>query len=102
MTSAVSDTDIRTYREDGVVCLRGVFDRSWLDDLAGGFDQVRAAPGPNAKEYAPEGQGSFFTDHHCFMRFAPFHRFLYDSPPPSLRRRRWARRGSTSMTSICW
>lgn len=80
MASLVSDADIRAYGKDGIICLRGAFDRSWLDDLADGIDRVRAAPGPNAKEYAPEGAGSFFTDHHCFLRFAPFHRFLYDSP----------------------
>lgn len=29
----ITETDIETYRRDGVVCLRGVLDRDWIDSL---------------------------------------------------------------------
>ena len=80
MAPEISDADIRTYREDGAVRLRGVIDTGWLDLLAEGVEQARAAPGRYAKEYATDGRGSFFTDHHLFLRFGSFHRFLFEGP----------------------
>lgn len=68
------------YHEDGIICLRGVFDRSWIDLLVDGFDQALAAPSPVAKDYAKDGAGSFYTDHHLFLRLDQFHRFLFDGP----------------------
>ena len=29
----VAEADIRAYEEDGVVCLRGMFDREWTDRM---------------------------------------------------------------------
>jgi len=80
MASAVTLDDVSTFREDGVVCLRGAFDRAWLDLLADGIETARATPGPYAKEYARDGRGSFYTDHHLFLRFEPFRRFLFEGP----------------------
>ncbi len=34
----VSDADIRAYREDGAVCLRGVFAPRWRDLAARGIE----------------------------------------------------------------
>ena len=72
--------DIRTYREDGAVALRGVFQPEWIEALRGGVETALQAPGEQAKDYAPDGEGSFFTDHHMFLRFEPFRRFVYESP----------------------
>ena len=29
----VSEREIETFKRDGIVCLRGLFDRAWIDDL---------------------------------------------------------------------
>ncbi len=76
----VSDDQIRMLREDGAVALRGVFDAAWIDALRDGVEQAIADPGPFSKDYAPAGEGSFFTDHTMFQRLEPFRRFLWDSP----------------------
>jgi ectoine hydroxylase-related dioxygenase (phytanoyl-CoA dioxygenase family) len=76
----VSEEDIRTYHEDGAVCLRGVLSQKWLDTLADGFDQAVAAPGRFAKNYGPEGAPRYHTDHELFSRFDPFHKFLFEGP----------------------
>jgi ectoine hydroxylase-related dioxygenase (phytanoyl-CoA dioxygenase family) len=83
-TKLVSDEEIRTLREDGVVALRGVFDVSWIELLRGGFEDAMASPGPFSKDYAPEGQGKFFTDHTMFQRLESFRRFIFDSPAAEL------------------
>ena len=79
-TRRVSDEDIRALGEDGAVALRGVFDAAWIDSLRDGVEQAIADPGPFSKDYAPAGEGSFFTDHTMFQRLEPFRRFLWDSP----------------------
>ena len=45
----VSEEDIRTFHEDGAVCLRNVLSREWLDLVAHGFEQAVASPGVFSK-----------------------------------------------------
>ena len=76
----ISEDDIRTFHEEGAVCLRGVLSREWLDTLAEGFEQAVASPGPFSKSYGPEGAPRYYTDHRLFNRFEPFRKFLYEGP----------------------
>ena len=80
LTKLVTDDEARALREDGAVALRGVFDSAWIEILRGGVDDAMADPGPFSKDYAPEGEGRFFTDHSLFQRLEPFRRFLWESP----------------------
>jgi ectoine hydroxylase-related dioxygenase (phytanoyl-CoA dioxygenase family) len=45
MLRAVTEDEIATYWRDGVVCLRGVVDQSWLDSLAEPIEALMSAPG---------------------------------------------------------
>ncbi len=76
----VSKDDIRTFHEDGAVCLRGLLSQEWLDLLAEGFEQAVASPGPFSKSYGPAGAPRYYTDHRLFNRFEPFRRFLFEGP----------------------
>jgi hypothetical protein len=50
------------YERDGVVCLRNIFPKEWLDFLAGAIEDAMANPGPHAEEYeGKEGTGRFFA-----------------------------------------
>lgn len=75
----ISEAQVRSWREDGVLCLRKVFSPEWLDILRAGIAEAMARPGPLAKDYAA-GKGKFFTDHAMFRRFEPFRRFVFESP----------------------
>ena len=77
---AVSEADIKAWREDGVVCLRQLFSADWMQTLESGFEQSVANPGELSKDYADPGQGSFFTDHAMFQRIDPIRRFVFDGP----------------------
>ncbi len=79
-TAAVTQDDIRTFHEDGALCLRGVISPEWQKILERGFDQAVAAPGPFSKSYGPEGAPRYYTDHRVFERVEPFRRFLFDGP----------------------
>jgi ectoine hydroxylase-related dioxygenase (phytanoyl-CoA dioxygenase family) len=77
----VTEADIRTYENDGVVCVRGAFDRAWIDLLSLGFNRVAAEKGPDAADHAPEeGAGRFFTDIDLARRDADFARYVHASP----------------------
>lgn len=77
----VTEDLVRAYEADGVVCLRGVFGREWIDLLRAGFDRVAADRGPDAADHAPEeGAGRFFTDIDLARRDAGFARFVHGAP----------------------
>lgn len=75
----VSQEDLRAWREDGALCLRGVLGFDWLALLEDGFADSLAQPGPLAKNYGSDG-GTFFTDHAMSRRLEQFHMFIHDSP----------------------
>ena len=53
---------IEAYRNDGVVCLRGAFDRQWLDTLERGISSIYALGGVNANNIkADPGDPGFFS-----------------------------------------
>lgn len=69
------------YERDGVVCVRQIFPRDWLEFLAAAIDEAMANPGPHAEEYEPnEGAGRFFGDLELAERLPSFRRFARESP----------------------
>lgn len=77
----VTAEEIEAYRTEGAVCLRGVFDREWLELLAAGVERNLKEPGPYARFYTPQGApGLFFGDYCNWTRIPEYARFLRDSP----------------------
>ena len=73
------------YERDGAVCVRGAFDRSWLDRLAEGVEENFADPGPWSCVYTPEGQpGGFYDDYCNWERIEAYRRFVFESPAAAL------------------
>jgi ectoine hydroxylase-related dioxygenase (phytanoyl-CoA dioxygenase family) len=80
-TRDTTDAERAAYARDGVVALRGVMPRAWLDFLAEAIEQAMANPGPHAEEYAaPGGGGRFFGDIELAERLPAFRRFALESP----------------------
>lgn len=78
---AVTAEERETYERDGVVCLRAIFPREWLDFLVIAVDESIASPGPHAEDYERgEGSGRFFGDLEMAGRLASFRRFALESP----------------------
>ena len=80
----LSPDEVRQWREDGVVCLRGVFDQGWMDILGTGFENACRNPSALAKDYAKDGKGSFLTDHGMYRRVEELHNFIFESPVAEL------------------
>ena len=53
--SLITERDIETFEREGAVCLRRVFDLSWLSKLAVGLDKNFADPGPDSSVYQGGG-----------------------------------------------
>ena len=81
----VSSDDRRACREDGVVCLRGVFDDDWLDTIARSIERGRAQPSPMYLDYSAETKpGTYCTDMWIWRENPEMHRFIFDSPAAAL------------------
>ena len=75
----IDDDAVRRFREDGAVCLRGQFDRSWLAEVERGIERNLGDPGPNAN--FPDGPAhQFFQDANNWRRIAEFDTFARRSP----------------------
>lgn len=80
----LTDEDIRRYREDGAIVVRGVF-ADWIDIIAAGIEQNIRAPGPYASENSGSDRpGRFFDDYCNWSRIAEFERVIRQSPAAAL------------------
>ena len=80
IAESISEQQVNSFRKYGVALLKGVFSDKWLDLLRGGAEQAMAAPSEVAREYAKDGNGRFFTDHHMHRRIEAFQKFTFESP----------------------
>ena len=79
---------IQAMERDGVVCLRGAFDRQWMDLLEGATEAcVRQAGKDSYAVKVPGEKGLFFTDNFMWKRIPEFRRFVFDSPAADLAKR---------------
>lgn len=81
---SITDAEKRAFREDGVVCLRGLIDRDTIEQLRIGVDEVLASPGPQGKDYPDMGSGRFGYDTFMWIRNKAFWRFQAEGPLPEV------------------
>jgi len=77
----ITDNEIKDYEIDGVVCLRGLFDQRWLQNLAVGVEKNFSDPGPDSMNYTPQGEPGRFYDDYCnWQRIDEYRDFISESP----------------------
>ncbi len=77
--------EVAAYRRAGAVCLRGLFDRDWIEALRTAVEHDIALPGPLVRINTPAGNpGRFFVDFQLWRRWPECHRFAFDSPAPAI------------------
>lgn len=76
----VTDEDIRAFRQDGVVCIRGLLDDVWVDRMRGAVDRVSEHPGPMRESYSPDQPGRFFSEKFLWTVDPDFRAYVYESP----------------------
>ena len=77
----VSDRQREEYRENGVVCLRRVFDPAWLETTRVGIMRNKAQPGPFFRDHTPAGSpGRYVFDFWTWPGIPEFRDLVFDSP----------------------
>jgi ectoine hydroxylase-related dioxygenase (phytanoyl-CoA dioxygenase family) len=76
----LGEQDVEAFQTHGVHCLRGVFDRHWLDAVGVGIQRNINNPGPYAEFLPAEGAGRFFNDYCNWKQIPEFRDFVTRSP----------------------
>ena len=81
----ITDEEIETYRRDGIVCLRGLFDSDWVEFLRSRVAEDQANPSGMVKNINQAGAtGDFFGDTFVCHHNAGFRQAVFDSPAADL------------------
>ena len=80
---AVAETEIAAFRDDGAVCLRGLF-RDWVEGLRRGVERNIAAPSADVKLYDGSRGGRFFGDYCNWDRIPEYREFIFKSPAAAI------------------
>ena len=79
MSLKLNVAEIDAFATDGVVCLRGIFEREWIGLVERGIARNLAEPGPFAS-YADGVEQRFFQDSNNWQRIPEFEAFARLSP----------------------
>ena len=75
----VTDAMVETYRQDGVVLIKGLW-ADWVEVIREGIERNMAEPGPYAAENLKPGEaGRFFDDYCNWQRIPEFERVIRQS-----------------------
>jgi ectoine hydroxylase-related dioxygenase (phytanoyl-CoA dioxygenase family) len=79
--SALTDSLINQYKENGAVCIRQLFNTNEIELLRQGIDENLAHPSPRFKVASrPDDTGRFVED-FCMWETNPYYKqFIYQSP----------------------
>ncbi|HEY7688541.1 MAG TPA: phytanoyl-CoA dioxygenase family protein [Dongiaceae bacterium] len=77
--AALTDEQVAAFRQDGAVCLRGLFG-GWVETLCGGVERNIAAPSPDVRLYTGARGGRFFGDYCNWNRIPEYREFIFESP----------------------
>lgn len=79
--AGISDADIETFNEDGLVCLRGVIAPEWIETLRAGVERDLEQPGENVEVYTKPGDpGYFFNDFDLWTHVPEMKAFAFNGP----------------------
>lgn len=76
----VTPAQVRDYEDDGIVCLRGLFDAQTVESLRQAVDRDMAEPSSMAVDATRDGQGQFFGDTFVWKHLDALREFVFESP----------------------
>jgi len=80
----LGDDDIRTYREEGILHVKGAFDADWIERLRQATEEEMADPGPMVLDLERGQKGRFFGNTFVWHHRPAFRDFVFDSPAAEL------------------
>ncbi|MCR9214978.1 MAG: phytanoyl-CoA dioxygenase family protein [Proteobacteria bacterium] len=76
----ITEEEIRTYEEDGIVCLRQFFDGETVEMLRDVVERDMVDPSPMVVDATRDGAGRFFGDTFVWKHFDELNDFVFNSP----------------------
>lgn len=83
----LTDDEVEAFWRDGAICLRGVFEASWIELLREATDRAIAEPGPLAIDATAEQNKKFYIELGLWSRMPPFKAFVFESAAAAIARR---------------
>jgi len=85
MSELVTPEILNDYQNDGVVCIRNVFNEYWIEKVAEGIEENLKNPSIYSERLANEGEsGAYFNDYCNWNSNQQFKQFIYKSPAAQL------------------
>lgn len=76
----ISEAEIRSYQEDGIVCMRDMFDADTVAILRDAAERDMEKPGPMGHDVTRDGTGRFFVDTFVWQHMESLRHFVFESP----------------------
>lgn len=76
----ISDADVRAYREDGAVCLRGILDAGWCERMLAASVALMDRPDDQTRDTKEAGGGRFYRNLWMARRETDFAALRDESP----------------------
>ena len=76
----ITEAEKQTFWNDGVVCLRDMFDAEWITRMQSAVDDAVAHPGPMSLQLGQGLEGKFHGDSFVWTWQDDFRAFVFDSP----------------------
>jgi ectoine hydroxylase-related dioxygenase (phytanoyl-CoA dioxygenase family) len=80
----IDEDTIQTLDRDGAVCLRGRFDRRWIELAAAGIRRNLEHPSPLFQSFSPDGGGAFHSDIWSRRHIPELETFALESPSAAI------------------
>ena len=78
---AITTEEIDTYHRDGVLLLKGMFDKDWIELLNKGLDVNIKTPTRRSRIWYKDTSGrSMFYDHTAWQGIDEYKKFIFNSP----------------------
>lgn len=84
LDASITDDDVRAYREDGAICLRGVLDREWCERMLAASLRIMERPDDQTRDSREEGGGRFYRNLWMARRDPEFAALRDQSPMAEL------------------
>ncbi|MFO0996606.1 MAG: phytanoyl-CoA dioxygenase family protein [Alphaproteobacteria bacterium] len=81
----ISDSEVERFRADGIVHLKGIVGRDWVDILGRGVEKTIAHPGPLHTVQTRDGEKGYFLSDLCMaQQIEEYRTFMLNGPAPAI------------------
>ena len=71
------EAEVQVYQKDGVVLLKNVFEKKWIETITTGIRKNMEEPSKYSDYLVDEnGEGLFFNDYFNYMDFSEYHDYI--------------------------